>query len=230
MLCEPCSYCDGKGYLLSEESVAQKVLREIKKDLPRFCGRRIAVSVNRRVAERLLGMEKETLEALEQELGREIEIRARSEMHQEQFEITALDEGAAVPLDFPWLSGKVEEKEQPPAAEKTDEDPATAAAEEADEASATPTAEEAGEASATSSEEKSDEARAASAELKPEEPSSAEAEVAEVGLAAEPPATTPEPAGISPVEGEPALAAPSRSLDDPAESPIIQRFREREEP
>ena len=57
MLCEPCSYCDGKGYVLSEDSVAQKVLREIKKDLPRFCGRRIAVSVNRRVAEQLLGPE-----------------------------------------------------------------------------------------------------------------------------------------------------------------------------
>jgi ribonuclease G len=40
MLCEPCAYCDGKGYVLSESSMAQKVLREIKKDLPRFCGRR----------------------------------------------------------------------------------------------------------------------------------------------------------------------------------------------
>jgi ribonuclease G len=127
MLCEPCSYCDGKGYVLSEDSVAQKVLREIKKDLPRFCGRRIAVSVNRRVAERLLRLERETLEALERELGREIEIHARAEMHQEQFEITALEGGAAVSLDFPWLSSKVEEEEQPSAADEADE---TASAEE----------------------------------------------------------------------------------------------------
>jgi ribonuclease G len=125
MLCEPCSYCDGKGYVLSEDSVAQKVLREIKKDLPRFCGRRIAVSVNRRVAERLLGLERETLEALERELGREIEIHARAEMHQEQFEITALEGGAAVSLDFPWLSSKVEEEEQPSAAEEADETAST---------------------------------------------------------------------------------------------------------
>jgi hypothetical protein len=217
MLCEPCSHCDGKGYLLSQESVAQKVLREIKKDLPRFCGRRVAVTVNRRVAERLLRTEKETLEALERELGREIEIRARTEMHQEQFEITALDEGAAVSLDLPWLSSKVEEKEQPSAAEK------------ADETSTTPAAEEAGEAPPTPSEEKSEEAAAASAEAKPIEPSSAEAEVAGAGLAAEAPATIPEPSGISPVEEEPVLAAPSPSLDDPVESPIIQRSREREE-
>jgi ribonuclease G len=113
MLCEPCSHCDGRGYVLSEYSIAQKVLRKIKKDLPRFCGRRVAVSVNRRVAEQLLGPERATLEALERELGREIEIHARAGMHQEQFEITALEAGAAVALDLPWLSTKAGERAQP---------------------------------------------------------------------------------------------------------------------
>ena len=47
MLCEPCSYCEGKGYVLSEESVAFKVLREIRKAVPRFAGRRIEVTVQR---------------------------------------------------------------------------------------------------------------------------------------------------------------------------------------
>jgi hypothetical protein len=98
--------------------MAQKVLREIKKDLPRFCGRRIAVTVNRQVAEQLLGPERRTLEALEQELGREIEIRTRAGMHQEQFEIDALDEGAAIALDLPWLSSKAEAQEQPSASEE----------------------------------------------------------------------------------------------------------------
>ena len=32
-LCEPCSYCEGRGYVLSRQSVAFKVLREIRKDL-----------------------------------------------------------------------------------------------------------------------------------------------------------------------------------------------------
>ena len=54
-LCSPCSYCDGRGYVLSRESVANKVLREIRKDLPRFSGRQIALSVNPQVAEVLLG-------------------------------------------------------------------------------------------------------------------------------------------------------------------------------
>ena len=94
-LCEPCSYCAGRGYVLSRESVANKVLREIRKDLPRFSGRQIALAVNPQVAELLLGPARKALAALAEELGREIEIRARPGQHQEQFEVTALDAGPA---------------------------------------------------------------------------------------------------------------------------------------
>jgi ribonuclease G len=53
-LCETCSYCEGRGYVLSAESVAYKVLREIRKDLPHFGGRRSALGVTPRVADMLL--------------------------------------------------------------------------------------------------------------------------------------------------------------------------------
>jgi len=208
MLCEPCAYCDGKGYVLSEDSMAQKVLREIKKNLPRFCGHRIAVSVNRRVAEQLLGPERETLEALERELGREIQIHARGEMHQEQFEITAQGGGDAVPLDLPWLSSKPAGEEQPPAAKSTDE--------------TTPAEEESVELPASHAE-------PALPQVEPDEPASAEAPMAKAG-AAEPILPGPlVPAGISPAEPESALVSPAPSLDEPVESPIIQRSQEREE-
>ena len=65
MLCEPCPHCEGKGYVLSEESVAFKVLREIRKAVPRFAGREIEVTVQRRVAEQLLGPARESLRAVE---------------------------------------------------------------------------------------------------------------------------------------------------------------------
>ena len=104
-LCEPCPYCERKGYVLSEESVAHKVLREIQKDLLRFGGRQVAVTVNRRVAEQLLGPAKQLLEALEARLGREIEVRARGDLHQEQFEVTALGEATPAPFEVPWLGG-----------------------------------------------------------------------------------------------------------------------------
>ncbi len=104
-LCSPCSYCAGRGYVLSRESVANKVLREIRKDLPRFSGRQIALSVSPPVAEVLLGPARKALAALVEELGREIEIRARPGLHQEQFEVTALDAGPPVSLSLRWLGG-----------------------------------------------------------------------------------------------------------------------------
>ena len=112
-LCEPCAYCEGRGYVLSRESVAFKVLREIKKDLPRFCGRQIAVTVSTHVAEQLLTTEKESVTALGEELGREIEIRARPGLHQEQFEVLALDSGPAVEIPLRWL-----DEPTPPAEKK----------------------------------------------------------------------------------------------------------------
>ncbi|MCL4685061.1 Rne/Rng family ribonuclease [Myxococcota bacterium] len=102
-LCEPCSHCQGRGYVLSRESVTYKVLREIRNDLPRFCGRRIAVSVNPRVAEVLLGAERESLAEMEEQFGRSIEVRAVPGVHQEHFEVIALDEGSPVSLQLPWL-------------------------------------------------------------------------------------------------------------------------------
>jgi ribonuclease G len=107
-LCEPCSFCEGRGYVLSAETVAYKLLREIRKDLPRFGGRQIAVSVSPRVGEMLQGPARRALAALSEQLGREIEVRTRQGLHQEQFEIEALDEGRAMPLVVPWLESREE--------------------------------------------------------------------------------------------------------------------------
>jgi ribonuclease G len=123
-LCEPCSYCDGRGYVISAESVAYKVLREIRKDMPRFCGRQIAVSVNPRVAEMLLGPVRKATQRLSGELGREIEIRARPGLHQEQFEVAALDQGPPVEIPLRWLEGDTRGRKP----ERSLESPAPAAA------------------------------------------------------------------------------------------------------
>jgi ribonuclease G len=102
-LCQPCPHCEGRGYVLSPESVAFKAMREIRKDLPRFCGRQIAVAVNPYVAEQLLGPARKALHELSRELGREIEVRAVPGLHQEQFEVSALDGGPPVDLKLRWL-------------------------------------------------------------------------------------------------------------------------------
>ncbi len=109
LMCEPCPYCEGRGYVLSSDSMAYKILREIRNDLPRFRGRRIAVSVNSRVAEVLLGRARKACLALGEELGCEIEVRAVPGLHQEQFEVSALDAGPPVSFPLQWLRDKPDE-------------------------------------------------------------------------------------------------------------------------
>jgi len=85
------------------------VLREIRKDVPRFCGKQLALTVSPRVAETLLGPARKATQALGEELGRAIEIRARAGLHQEQFEVISLDAGPPVDLTLRWLA----DREQP---------------------------------------------------------------------------------------------------------------------
>ena len=117
LLCEPCRYCEGRGYVATAETVAYKVLRELRKDLPRFCGRHIALAVNPRVAEMLLGPLREATAKLGADLAGEVQVQARPGLHQEQFEVTALDAGAPVSLSLSWLEepddAKPEAQESP---------------------------------------------------------------------------------------------------------------------
>jgi len=103
-LCEPCSYCEGRSYVLSRESVAFRVLREIRKHLPRLRGRAIAIAVNPHVAEELLTRSKEALAKLSEEIGKDIEVRARPGIHQEQYELTVLEPGPPAELELCWLN------------------------------------------------------------------------------------------------------------------------------
>jgi len=105
-LCEPCSHCEGRSYVLSRESVAFRVLREVRKHLPRLQGRGIAVAVNPHVAEELLTRSKQGLADLSRAIGKDIEVRARPGMHQEQFELLVLEAGPPVELELSWLQNR----------------------------------------------------------------------------------------------------------------------------
>jgi len=211
-LCEPCAYCEGKGYVLSDESVAFKVLREIRKDLPRFSGRRIEVTVHRRVAEQLLTVGKASLEQLEQEHGRDLEVRARGDIHQEQFELRGLEPGEPFELNLSWL------KEAEPTPEPAAEEPAPA-----------------GKAAEPKPNGADAEAPAAT-EAAPE-PDAGAADVPEAALeaeaAAEEPDEKPEEPAEAPEEPAPLLAADAapapQPVDEQGESPILPDPEKREE-
>ena len=107
-LCEPCVHCEGRGYMLSGESVAYNILREIKNDMQRLSGPKIAITVSPRVAEKLLSGENAPLDTLSEELGREIEVRARAGLHEEQFEVESLEPGPAAEFAPAWLRDPAE--------------------------------------------------------------------------------------------------------------------------
>ena len=103
-LCEPCSYCEGRSYVLSRESVGFRVLREIRKHMPKLRGRSIAVAVNPHVAEELLSKSKAALAELSEAIGKDIEVRARPGMHQEQYELMVLEAGPPAEIELDWLN------------------------------------------------------------------------------------------------------------------------------
>jgi ribonuclease G len=254
MLCEPCSYCEGRGYVLSAESVAYKVLREIRKDLPRFCGRQIAVSVNSRVAEVLLGPARQAQAELAEDLGREIEIRARPGLHQEQFEVAAIDAGPPIVLTLDWLEErKAKADAKSPASGRGSREEASSPSETS--ADAEPAVDAAAALAAIADAEPAMAVAAAAgaavaAEIAPEAPASgppveareetlgaanplgddgaAEA-VADSGESGSETAQRAEGPGRAPEEIAAAAAQPVEMLDVEAESPILPAPEEREE-
>ena len=190
---EPCSYCEGKGFVLSPRSVAYKILRSIRRDLARFSGRQVALSVAPPVAELLLGEERASLAELSEEVGREVEVRARPGMHHEQFEVEALDAGPPVAIELSWLGAAEglapdDDDEDEDEAEDTAETAAEATADGHDEAAAetAPEADEPAEAPAGEPE-----PRAAAPANGPDAPA---AEAQEAGTEPGEPAPAPRPA------------------------------------
>ena len=248
-LCESCANCEGRGYVLSSESMAYKILREIRKDLPRFCGREIAISVNPRVAEVLLANAHKACAELGKELGRKIEIRGLPGLHQEQFEVTALDVGPPVSIPLQWLGSALDS-----GAETTSSielpieanEPSTASAPDTsgpgdsatDKSEPTPT--ESGapqEASGEKSEQAAEAEREQASDEKIEQ-ASGESTPAEAALAAAPPEddSIEEPviaAGAGASESEKRLAAQAPAvemLDLEQETPILRPPAKGEEP
>jgi len=100
---KPCPYCDGRGRVLSEESVAAKLRREIKAMLRRSPEEAILVEVHPAVAALLIGAGGTNLRALENETGKTIYIRGSDQCHLENLVVRAMGardevEGKALPV------------------------------------------------------------------------------------------------------------------------------------
>lgn len=86
-LCEPCPYCEGKGYVKSRSTMAYEIFRELRREIRNLSGTQITLLVHPRIASIICDEERWEIDELEQAFGKQIAITARFDFHQEQFEI-----------------------------------------------------------------------------------------------------------------------------------------------
>ncbi len=86
-LCEPCPYCEGKGYVRSRTTMVYEIFRELLREMSDLPGERVTLLVNPDVAALLYDEERQGIEDLEKRFGRPIVISPRPGFHLEQYEI-----------------------------------------------------------------------------------------------------------------------------------------------
>ena len=88
MLCEPCPYCEGRGYVKSKTTVCHEIFRELRREMLDIRGTKVMLTVHPQIADLLYDEERRGLEELEKRFKKRITVRAKPGFHQEQFEIT----------------------------------------------------------------------------------------------------------------------------------------------
>ncbi len=87
MMCEPCPYCEGRGYVKSKITVCHEIFRELRREMLDIRGAKVTLTVHPQVADLLYDEERRGLEELERRFKKRITVRAKPGFHQEQFEI-----------------------------------------------------------------------------------------------------------------------------------------------
>ncbi len=91
VLCEPCPYCEGEGYLKSKQTICYEILRELERQPSDFFGRDILVMAHPEVVARFCDEERAPLERVEEKMHARIEVKADANLHVEQYDISALE-------------------------------------------------------------------------------------------------------------------------------------------
>ena len=87
IMCEPCPYCEGTGRVKSVTTVCYEVLREITKAVKRSKSAKVSVFAHPEVSAQLTSEDFEIIEAIEENFGTQLAIRADNSYHIEQYEI-----------------------------------------------------------------------------------------------------------------------------------------------
>jgi len=90
ILCEPCPCCQGRGSLMTAETVCYEVFREIIREARQFDAQQLLVLASQPVVDLLLDEESTSLAELAEFIGKPIKLQVESEYTQEQFDVVLM--------------------------------------------------------------------------------------------------------------------------------------------
>jgi len=104
-MCEPCFYCDGKGYLKSKTTICYEIFRDIERDMANIKGKVATVNCHPEIHDMIFEEESETIEALERKYKKNISVRGLPHFHIEQYEV--IERGSSQPVNRPVKAAPV---------------------------------------------------------------------------------------------------------------------------
>ncbi len=90
VLCETCSICNGRGSLMTAETVCYEIFREIMREARQFEAQQFLVLAAQPVVDMLLDEESTSVAELEEFIGIPIRFQVESEYTQEQFDVVLM--------------------------------------------------------------------------------------------------------------------------------------------
>ncbi len=90
VLCEPCHYCDGKGFVKSPTTICYEIFMELRRIGLANKNCKIMITANPQVANLIYDEEREGIEEIERENGFKIIVKADKNFHNEYYEVVTL--------------------------------------------------------------------------------------------------------------------------------------------
>ncbi|WP_027390401.1 Rne/Rng family ribonuclease [Chrysiogenes arsenatis] len=90
ILCEPCHYCEGKGFIKSPHTVCYEIFREIRRISGVYRGKKLYVEAYSDIADILFSEAADYVETLENDCDVKLVIKSNNHFHQEHYEIVPL--------------------------------------------------------------------------------------------------------------------------------------------
>lgn len=90
VLCEPCPYCEGRGYTKSPTTICYEIFREIRRLDHSTREKKVILGVHPHVANLLFDEERQGVEELERRYNKKIVIKTDQSLHIEQYDVVTL--------------------------------------------------------------------------------------------------------------------------------------------